>query len=412
MLESLETALRHPDALKYASIPVVAGVVGWATNWVAVRLTFWPLEFVGKRPWLGWQGIIPSKAAKMAGIFVDDTMSRLGTLDEFFTEMEPERIGDQVVHVLGPRMRELTDEVMTEHHATLWDNLPELVREQLYQRVEDSLPRLVQEMMAEIGDRVEELVDLKQMITERLVEDKTILNRLFLESGAKEFGFIIRSGFTFGLLFGLVQLAVWLLLPAWWVLPFFGLLVGFATNWIAINIIFRPLHPVAVGPWTLQGLFLKRQPEVSAVWCAIVTREIMTIRAIVDNLLHGKHADGTRALIRRHIRPIVDEAVGATRTLAQLAVGMEGFSRIKGRVGEKALVVSTAPFDDPIFVEERARVVEAMLRERMQELPSEDFQQLLRPCFQEDEWKLILLGAALGLLAGIAQLIFVFGGSA
>ena len=89
---------------------------------------------------------------------------------------------------------------------------------------------------------------------------------------------------------------------------------------------------------------------------------------------------------------------------------MSGFSRIKGTVGDKALAVSTAPFDDPLFVTERAEVVETMLRVRMEELPSEKFQDLLRPCFQEDEWKLILLGAVLGLLAGIAQLVFVFGG--
>jgi hypothetical protein len=46
----------------------------------------------------------------------------------------------------------------------------------------------------------------------------------------------------------------------------------------------------------------------------------------------------------------------------------------------------------------------------MVQLPPDEFQDLLRPCFQEDEWKLILLGGVLGLLAGLAQLIFVFGG--
>ena len=34
---------------------------------------------------------------------------------------------------------------------------------------------------------------------------------------------------------------------------------------------------------------------------------------------------------------------------------------------------------------------------------------LLRPCFKEDEMKLILVGAALGCMAGFAQLFLVFG---
>lgn len=410
MIDWLARVAEHPDALKYASIPLVAGAVGWLTNWVAVRMTFRPLAFVGRRPF-GWQGIIPSKAAKMAGIFVDSTMSRLGTLDEFFREMEPHRVADQIVHVVGPRMRELTDDVMSEHHRKLWERTPESLRERVYARVDDSLPQLVQSLMREIGSRVEELVDLKQLITERLVGDKRVLNRLFQESGEREFRFIVHSGFLFGLLFGLVQLAVWILLPAWWVLPFFGLLVGFATNWIALNIIFRPLEPRRIGPFVLQGLFLKRQREVAAVWCGIVTREIMTISAIVDNLLHGSRAEISRELIRRHIRPIVDEALGGQRAVAEAAVGVAGIARVRRSVGDKALAVATAPFDDPLFVAERARHVEGMLRRRMERLPAAEFQDLLRPCFQEDEWKLILLGAALGLVAGTAQLLFVFGGA-
>jgi len=46
----------------------------------------------------------------------------------------------------------------------------------------------------------------------------------------------------------------------------------------------------------------------------------------------------------------------------------------------------------------------------MQALSSSDFVNFLRPVFQEDELKLILVGAVLGMLAGIGQLVFVFGG--
>ena len=54
-------------------------------------------------------------------------------------------------------------------------------------------------------------------------------------------------------------------------------------------------------------------------------------------------------------------------------------------------------------------VAEKMLGERMADLPSREFQDLLRPCFQEDEIKLIVVGGVLGFLAGFAQLVFVFG---
>lgn len=415
MLDSLlrffDQLLAIPDLWKYVSIPFVAAIVGWATNWVAIQMTFLPLEPVGKPPFLGWQGIIPSKARKMSATFVDSTMARLGSLPEVFQEMDPQAIAEHIKRSLKPRIRELTDEVMLRDNAVLWENLPQLMRQQIYGQVDRSLPDLVDQLLQDISYRVEELVDLKHMITTRLVGDKALLNRLFIESGEKEFRFIVRSGFYFGFLFGLVQLAVWVLYPAWWVLPVFGLLVGWATNWIALNVIFRPLHPKKVGPWRLQGLFLKRQDEVSAVWCGIVTQEIFTIRQLVHEMLFGPRSEHSRTLVRQHIKPVVDEAVWALRPVAQFAVGPRGFAEIKETVGEVAVDVSPVPFDNHLFNRDRAQVIERFLVQRMQSMPPDQFQDLLRPCFQEDETKLILIGAALGFLAGLAQLILVFGGA-
>jgi hypothetical protein len=130
-------------------------------------------------------------------------------------------------------------------------------------------------------------------------------------------------------------------------------------------------------------------------------------------MLTGPRSESTREVIRRHIRPLVDEAVdamGALRPAAEFAVGEEGLDEIRESVGEKAVEVSAEPFNHWPFNEERAEILEELLRERMEALPSVEFQDLLRPCFQEDEWKLILTGAVLGFLAGLAQLIFVFGG--
>lgn len=406
----LARLLSDPETWKHASIPIVAGLVGWGTNWLAIVLTFRPLEFVGRPPWLGWQGIIPSKATKMAGVFVDSTMSRLGSLPELFDEMEPERIAEQIVKVISPRVDLYTDEVMLRTNPRLWHSLPSLVKQQVYSRVRARLPELVRSLMRDVGDHVESVLDFKDMITRRLERDKALLNRLFLECGAAEFRFIINSGFHFGFLFGLVQLAVWIVYPAAWVLPVAGLIVGWATNWIALNVIFRPLEPRRIGPWTLQGLFLKRQQEVARVWCHIVTREIITVRALIQAMLTGPRAERTHQMIREHIRPVADEAIRLAGPAAELTVGPGGLNRIREAVAQKAVATSIEPFNDWGFNKDRAVVIERLLRERMESLPADQFQDLLRPCFQEDETKLILIGAVLGLLAGFAQLVFVFGG--
>ena len=97
------------------------------------------------------------------------------------------------------------------------------------------------------------------------------------------------------------------------------------------------------------------------------------------------------------------------RTLAQLTVGPSGYVDLKRSIEEKAFALSVEPFEDPVFNRDRGVIVERLFRERMESLSPEEFQDLLRPAFQEDEWILIAIGGALGFGAGLAQLILMFG---
>jgi hypothetical protein len=48
--------------------------------------------------------------------------------------------------------------------------------------------------------------------------------------------------------------------------------------------------------------------------------------------------------------------------------------------------------------------IENTIRTNMQALSPAEFEGVLRPAYQQDEWKLIVTGAALGLAAGCLQL--------
>lgn len=397
------------ELIKFASIPVIAGLVGWMTNWIAIKLTFSPLEFVGFKPFLGWQGIIPSKARKMAEICVDSTLSRIGTVTEVIEQMDPNSIGEHILETLHPRVDELVDEIMLKRHPTLWKNMPKPMRQLCYERVSQELPATIDALVAEMSPKIESLFDLKAMIVDHLEHDKALLNRIFLECGQNEFRFIIKSGLWFGFLFGLPQLLLWYVIPNPWILPVCGFLVGWATNWVALNMIFRPVEPKRIGRLTIHGLFLKRQNEVSETFCTLITDEILTVKQIANAMLTGVHADRTRAIIQRQFEDLVDDAAGIVKPLTQMALGPENFAALKKDTGLKAIDLSRETLSDPLFNRERAQAVKQIMSERMKQLPSKDFQDLLRPCFQEDEFKLIAIGGVLGFLAGLSQLVYIFG---
>ena len=103
------------------------------------------------------------------------------------------------------------------------------------------------------------------------------------------------------------------------------------------------------------------------------------------------------------MEPLVERGGGALRLPAEMDRRRDRARTRSASRGRQVGRAGDEPFDDWHFNEDRSRVVERLLRQRMEEMPPEDFQDLLRPCFQEDELKLILVGAALGFLAGLGS---------
>ncbi|WP_421711004.1 hypothetical protein [Alcanivorax sp.] len=88
----LESLLSYPDFWKYVSIPFIAGAVGWITNWMGRQNDVLSAGIHWYSAHLRLAGNHSLQGRKMAGIVVDKALSKLGSLDEFFREMEPEKI--------------------------------------------------------------------------------------------------------------------------------------------------------------------------------------------------------------------------------------------------------------------------------------------------------------------------------
>lgn len=396
--------LGNPEFWKYASIPTLAAFIGWFTNWIAIKLSFYPLHFVGIPPYLGWQGIIPRKAAKMAKISVEASLAKIGTPREVYQQMDPATLSRHINHILSLWIKPYTKDILFEQYPQLWKLLPAKIKERIYDEVAAKLPAVVDDLVYDLGENIDDILDLEHLAVEELTNNRKLLVRIFQECGEREFRFIINSGIYFGALFGFIQMLVWMQAQLGWILPTFGVLVGLATNWIALQIIFRPVEPIRFGPLVLQGLFLKRQREVARVWCKIVTEEILTLEKISDNMLNGPHSERTRELISGHVEGVIDKALSNNRAAIELIVGPNKLGRVRSSISSKAIAVFGMPFNDAAFAEDRRQVVENMLFEKMVAMSPEEFQDLLRPAFQEDEAKLIAVGGALGAMAGFIQL--------
>jgi uncharacterized membrane protein YheB (UPF0754 family) len=172
--------------------------------------------------------------------------------------------------------------------------------------------------------------------------------------------------------------------------------------------IFEPNDPRKIGRWTIQGLFLKRQRQVADVYATIVADDIVTVRNIGYELLHGPRADRTRAMIQNALRPAVDRATGAVQPLVRMAVGPREYDSIRDSLAAEGVEYTITPLQDETFNREQSRNVRELIADRVRDMSTRDFAELLRSGMREDEWLLVLHGAVLGFGAGVIHLL-IFG---
>ncbi|MFZ0039708.1 MAG: hypothetical protein WAK93_00250 [Solirubrobacteraceae bacterium] len=417
------------STLALVSVPFLTGIIGYVTNWTGVLMLFYPVHFRGwKAPWLkamsrllphkiqqipgvmiggiGWQGIVPSRAAKMGSLAVDSGIAKIGTPTDFFKQLDPEKISEQIIAAARDELPIVVDGIMEREQPRLWHELPAQIKDMIQRRVAEQLPEVVDELTDEIGEHIEQLVDVKLMVIKRF--DPELANRVFLDMGQRELKFIQNFGFFFGFALGIPVALLTHFVPLWFLLPILGVLVGWTTNWVALWMIYEPAEPQKWGPFRMQGLFIRRQHDVAEVYAKIVSEEILTVSEFGSELLTGPMSDRTRALIESAMRPAIDRAVGPARGMVRAALGSREYDSIREAFATEPIDQMMAPLTDPVFSREQSVSMGRLITERIREMAPTDFADLLRTATKEDEWLLLLHGAVLGLAGGLIHLA-IFG---
>lgn len=370
-------------------------------------MTFYPLDYYGRPPF-GWQGIIPAKAHKMATKAVELVTSKLISIEEEFEKLNAEEIVEEMRPRLNELSREIIESVMKRELPLIWRLLPSTQKEQLYRETAAQFPVAISNVLLDVKSSIHELLDINRMMVEGLTEDPEMLNRIFIKCGEKEFKFIEHSGFAFGFLFGLVQMLVWNYYQFWWLLPVGGLVVGYLTNFLALKLIFRPVHPIKIGPFKIQGLFMKRQNEVSKEYAKILADELLTSEQIFEFIIRTKGMDTFTDLARKHVKNMVDTTTGTTRKVVlQLTVGSSKYERMKHLAAEMFVEALPVSIVSMFGYADRSLKIGPTLEAKLKALSKHEFENVLRPIFQEDEHILIIVGAVLGAVAGFIQMAFV-----
>ena len=410
IVEYLSDKLSDLTFIGYLAIPLISAAIGWGTNWLAAQMIFWPVEFRGFKPlYLGWQGVVPKRIHIMAAKACDLITGKLLSVEEVFNRVDPARVArllGTVIEELTPR---LADEIMKEVAPRVWNRVPSVLKKPIHDKIVEDAPHVVERITADLKQNITRVFDLKQVVISALVRDKVLMNNVIIGCARPELRFLVKTGLYLGFTAGLAQVVVWHLWQKWWILPLFGAVVGYITNWVAIKLVFEPREPRKILGITFHGLFLKRQQEVAEAYAQQVQSGILNPTNILEGILRSPASNELFKIIYHRVSEEIDKNAGVAKPLMEVAFGTDEVERIKERVVDQ--LMHELP-DHAHVLEDYALEtfdIENTLRTKMQALDSEGFVGVIRPAFQQDEWMLVVGGGVLGAAVGLLQVAVFFG---
>ncbi|MCC7076952.1 MAG: DUF445 family protein [Acidimicrobiia bacterium] len=394
--------------LVFVVIPLVAAAIGLITKWVAIKLIFHPARWVGIGP-IGWQGIVQRRAPKFAAGIADTVLTAGLGVDSILDRVDPEELVDILTPTIDAQAPDVVPALVDAVRPGLWDELAPQARGTVIDHIRVEGKRVAVSLVAELKPVLADAVDLKSTIVAELSgENANRLARLVRRLAGRDLNVVIAYGGVLGFLMGLVAAAGYTFLERWWLMPFVGVIDGVVNNWLAIQMIFRPRERTwYLGVFPYQGLFHRRKEEIAAEYSAMLAEEVLTPESLFAHLAGSTDAFqlyqvGLQALEREleaqidQVAALLGEPVDPGARSRVLAVLMQ---RIPAALPQALPEIQG-------YLAKRLEIAETMER-ALVAMPPEEFEQVLRGIFTEDETTIVAIGGALGGLIGLGQAAIV-----
>lgn len=190
------------------TLPFIAALIGWFTNYLAVKMLFNPRE---KKRFLfiEFQGVFPKRQKEIAEKLGQIVSKELISIDDIKQKLADDRNLEVIHALLETKIDEFIEKRLPATYPALAmflnDKIKKKIKTQIIEEVEDVLPDAIESYIDKAGERI----DVQALVYEKVVKfssDK--LENIVFTILSKEFQFIEIVGAVLGFLIGCVQLLI------------------------------------------------------------------------------------------------------------------------------------------------------------------------------------------------------------
>lgn len=190
-------------------------------------------------------------------------------------------------------------------------------------------------------------------------------------------------------------------------LPFIAALIGWFTNYIAIKMLFHPKKEIKFLFFRIQGVFPKRQKDLAKKLGGIVSQELFSAKDIQSTLKEVASAPTIKELIGNKLEAIIYEKLPKVIPMVAMFLSPELVNKIKNALTsdiDKMLNELMGEVSDKL---EDVLDVEGIVEEKVNNFSCEKLEELLIQIMRKEFKFIEIIGAVLGFIIGVVQLLLI-----
>jgi len=187
------------------SLPVVAALIGWGTNVIAIRMLFWPRKPINI---LGWQflGVLPKRKMELARSIAEVLNDEILPLEELFGAANTPEVRKKVAHVVAEGLAERLSRFLPRF---IWEHTEGRIRLGLEDLVAGELETMFGQLTKGLSRELQQSNLLGRVVEDRINSlDLLQLEKLVMRVTKDELRYIELFGAVLGLIIGLIQILI------------------------------------------------------------------------------------------------------------------------------------------------------------------------------------------------------------
>ena len=194
--------------IAYIVLPLIAALIGWFTNYIAIKMLFHPKKEI-RFLFFKVQGVFPKRQKDLA--------KKLGNIvsTELFSTDDIQKTLKEIVS--APTIKDLIGNKL---EAIIYEKLPNVIpmiamflSPELVNKIKNALTadidKMLRELMDEVGDKLNDVLDINSIVENKVNNFSCEkLETILFEIMKKEFKFIEIIGAVLGFIIGIVQVVL------------------------------------------------------------------------------------------------------------------------------------------------------------------------------------------------------------